>query len=106
MRIVYVSDDGIKFDDEFECQDYEWRMQHPYLKDVQFLDENGDLLEDVFSEETYGKTEKIIVLTQEAVNDLIALGEYTGFCCYRDVTHPGIWKFNPDIGVETFEEVK
>jgi len=106
MKIEYIADDGARFDDEYECLEYEWKLEHPHLKDVAFFDKDGNNLDDMMSLDTYGETEKIIVLTQEAANDLMELGDYTGHCAYQDVNSPGTWVFNDDPYISTFEKIE
>ena len=38
MKIIYIADDGTQFDDEYACKDYEWKLNHPHLKDVHIFD--------------------------------------------------------------------
>ena len=98
MRVVYIAEDGKKFDDEFECQDYEWKLKHTtHLKDIHLFDKDGNELEDIFSDDTYDNADKVIVLTDEAIKDLQELAEYTGFICYDSITSPGEWMFNKRI---------
>ena len=52
----------------------------------------------MFSEDTYFATEKIIVLTDESIKDLHELADYTGYCCYGDVTEIGEWVFVDNNG--------
>jgi hypothetical protein len=94
MRTVYIADDGKEFADEFECYDYEWKLNHQGLNEVEFYDKDGKRLENIMSEETYCKTVKIIAPTERAAYDLRKLGDYTGFCCYKDITCPGEWIFD------------
>ena len=28
MKIIYEAFDGTQFDNEFECEDYEWKLNH------------------------------------------------------------------------------
>jgi hypothetical protein len=91
MRTIYIADDGTQFDDEYDCQDYEWKLKHPGLKDIIFYDMKDDVLEDIFSQTTYEDTMKIVVSTDEAVKDLYELGRYYGWCAYEDVTEAGTW---------------
>ena len=93
MRVVYIADDGKEFDNEFECEHYEWLQEHTNLKDIKCYDENGILYEDILSNETYEFCQKIIVPTNECAKELKDLAEYTGFCYYSHVTEKGIWKF-------------
>lgn len=100
MKIIYIADDGTQFNDEFECKDYEWKLHHPYLKDVHCYDKDDNELQDIFSEDTYGDTVKIIVFNNKAVKDLQDLSIYTGFCCYENISECGEWIFDDEI--ETF----
>ena len=95
MRKVYIADDGKKFDDEFECQDYEWQLNHPNIKEVHFLDKNDNELKDIMLVDTYLNVEKIIVTTDEAIQDLYELGDYMG-CDYKNIYKKGVWKFDVD----------
>ena len=96
MRVVYVADDGTCFDDEFECENYEWKISHPNLKDVRFFDENGIELEDPFSEETYNNSSVIMVLNDEAVKDLKDLTLFTGYYSYANINDVGEWFFDDE----------
>ena len=91
MRIVYIADDGKEFDDEFDCIDYEWKLNHPSLNDVHLYDKDSNELDDMFSENTYGAVMKIIIPSESAVRDLQKLGDYTGYCCYEWIDEPGEW---------------
>ena len=91
MKIIYIADDGKQFDDEFECEHYEWVLNHPNLKEICFYDEDGELFEDAFDPETYEYTMKIVVPTDEAVKALDELGKYAGFCAYRNIDSDGTW---------------
>lgn len=94
MRIVYVADDGAEFDDEFECEAYEWKIKHPNLNDITFYDVNNNMLSNLFDEETYYNTEKIHIPNNLAAKDLLEFAKYTGFCAYSSITSHGIWVFD------------
>lgn len=94
MRAIYIADDGSLFDDKVDCEDYEWKLNHPHLKDIHIFDNDGNEFEDVLSEAAYNCSAKIVVTSDEAVNDLHALAEYTGYCCYRQVNEVGEWIFD------------
>jgi len=34
MRVVYIADDGKEFNDEWDCRDYEWKLNHPAINDI------------------------------------------------------------------------
>ena len=94
MKVIYIADDGKFFDDEFECEDYEWKLNHPYLEDIYFFDKDNNRLSDIFSDESYGETERVVVLNEKAVKDLHDFVEYTGFCSYESINECGDWVFN------------
>lgn len=94
MRVIYIADDGKEFDDEFDCQNYEWKLNHPHLKDICFYDKDNKVLGNIFLQETYETTERIVVPNKDALNDLQELANYYGFCCYEDINECGEWIFN------------
>lgn len=104
MKIIYIADDGTQFDNEFDCEAYEWRLNHPHLKDIILLDKDGNRFEDAFSEEAYNYSEKIIITSYEALKDLQDLEDYTGYCCYADINEVGEWRF--DKAKERFVMIK
>lgn len=91
MRILYIADDGSYFDNEYDCEAYEFRLNHPHLKDVHIFDKDGTEFEDVFSDDAYNYSAKIVVTSEAALKDLQALEHYTGYCCYSDIVQIGTW---------------
>lgn len=102
MKTIYISDDGKIFEDEFECKDYEWRLKHP-LTDICFYDKDNNVLTDIFSEETYSLTERVVITSESTLKDLQEFADYTGYCCYYDIDECGEWVF--DYKKETFVKV-
>ena len=96
MKIVYIADDGKEFDDEYDCEHYEWQLNHTHLNDVHFYDKDSNELKDIFSADTYGDVMTITVPTDEAAKDLQALARYTGHCFYDHITESGVWIFDED----------
>ena len=105
MKIIYESFDGKQFDDEFDCQDYEWKLNHEKsLKDLIFYDiDNKIILDNKLSEDVYGKVMKIEVLSDYGVEAIKDIADYTGFCCYYAVDSTGIWTWNKEN--EKFEKI-
>ena len=99
MRVVYIADDGKEFNDEFECLDYEWILNHPYLKDIHFYDKDNNKLDDIFSQDVYCKTERVVVPNENAVKDFQDFADYTGFCCYKRIVERGEWIFDNESGM-------
>lgn len=93
MRVLYIADDGTEFDDQWDCEDYEWIQNHQRLKEIVFLDEDGKTLENPMSENTYINAETIVVPTDEAAKELRELGEYCGWF-YDSIISAGTWVFN------------
>ena len=49
MRTIYIADDGKEFDNEFECEYYEWTLNHPNLKYIKIYDNRtGELFDDIY----------------------------------------------------------
>lgn len=94
MRTIYIADDGTQFNDEWDCRDYEWKLNHPNLKHIHVFDKNGNEFEDIFSEDAYNYSEKIVVTSNEAVKELQDLARYTGYYCYEHINKVGVWKFD------------
>jgi hypothetical protein len=94
MRAIYIADDGTQFDDRFDCEDYEWKLNHPHLKDVHIFDKDGNKFDNVFSEDAYNYSDKIVVTSNGAVKDLHDLANYTGYCYYEHVNEVGEWRFD------------
>ena len=94
MRIIYIADDGTEFDDEFDCEDYEWKLNHPHLKDVHIFDEYGKEFRNIFDEASYDYSTKIVITNEEALKDFEEFTEYAGFACYRSIDKVGEWKFD------------
>lgn len=108
MKILYIADDGTQFEDEWECTDYEWRLAHPHLKEIKFLNAAGEpILSDPLEDITYNKTETVIVPNEAALQDLQDLADYTGFCDYMDIDSIGTWKhYDDSMGNCGFREGK
>ena len=98
MKVIYIADDGTQFYDEYDCRDYEWKLNHPHLNDIIFYDKDNNELKEIFLEDIYCKTEKVVVPNEEAVKTLYEFAMHTGFCCYFDITEVGMWIFNEEEG--------
>lgn len=94
MRIKYIADDGTEFDDEIACEYYEWKMNHPHLKDVHIFNKDGIEFTDIFSQDTYEYSDKIVVTSIDAVKTFQDFAEYTGYNSYADIIDVGEWVFD------------
>lgn len=102
MRIIYVSDDGKEFNDEYECERYEWIINNPDIENIYIYDKDGNELVDLFSENTYDKSYRIEVPDESALDALHKLAEYTGFYLYRIIDGCGTYVY--DKSDFTFEK--
>lgn len=94
MKVIYIADDGKEFDNEDDCEIYEWKLKHMHLNEICFYDKDGNKLYDAYSEDTYNNAERIVVPNENAVKELQEFARYTGYCCYEDITECGEWYFN------------
>ena len=96
MEIIYKAEDGTCFDTEWDCEDYENKLNHPYLKNIEFFTEencpypmnDNNFLSDLI----YLKSEKIIVHNENELKDLKWTVDYCGWWEYEEITEPGTWK--------------
>lgn len=93
MRVLYIADDGKEFDNEFDCKDHEWMLNHPNLKYIKIYNKYDELFDDVLSEDAYNYGEKIVVPTDLAAKELQEWADYSGYCCFGDITSAGTWVF-------------
>ena len=98
MKVIYEAFDGTQFDNEFSCEDYEWKLNHEkFLKDLIFYDKDGKVMTDSkLSEDVYSKVMKIEVLSDDGVQALKDIADYTGFLCYDVIDNIGVWTWNDD----------
>lgn len=100
MRVLFIADDGKEFDDEFECEHYEWMLNHPNLKYIKIYDSRtGELFDDIMTEEAYCYGNKIEVPTELALKDLHDWAMYSGYCYFYHLTETGTWLFNDNKDV-------
>ena len=50
MKVIYIADDGKEFDNEYDCESYEWELNHAHLNEICFYDKDGNKLDDIYSE--------------------------------------------------------
>ncbi len=96
MKTLYIADDGKKFENEYECCNYEFGISHPHLKTIELYDRHGKKLTNPLDDETYFNFTKIIVHSEEELADLHDAADYTGFTGYYDIKSGGTWVFDQD----------
>lgn len=96
MKTLYIADDGKKFENEYECCNYEFGISHPHLKTIELYDRHGKKLTNPLDDETYFNFTKIIIHSEEELTDLYDAADYTGFTRYYDIKSSGTWVFDQD----------
>ena len=100
MRTIYIADDGKEFDNEFDCEHYEWMLNHPNLKYIKIYDNRtGELFDDIMTDDAYNYGDKVVVPTESALKDLNDWATYSGYCYFHQITEVGTWVFNEDENV-------
>lgn len=94
MEIIYVADDGTKFDSESACREYELFLEYPALANFVVYDEDGKEFNDPWSEEAYNFGVIYDVPSEETVEGLRAFAEHSGFSAYADIVEAGKYIFD------------
>lgn len=95
MKIVFIADDGTQFDDFHKCKEYETIQKHPKMFDIIFADENGTEYaldkDDPFNDKAYNKACKVVIKTQEELDELAFLTSDCGWIEFEQITDIGTW---------------
>ena len=109
MKNLYQADDGTRFDNEWDCEDYENKLNHPYLKNIEFFTKEGhpySMNDDNFlADSVYFKSEKMIVHNEDELKDLKWTINYCGWIEYTEITEPGIWERYEEGDEDDFRDV-
>ena len=100
MKVLYIADDGKEFDNEFDCERYEWMLNHSNLKYIKIYDgRTGELFDNIMDEEAYEYGDKVVIPTEFALKDLHDWATYSGYCYFHQITEAGTWVFNENENV-------
>ena len=96
MKILYQADDGTMFENEWDCEDYEAKINHPCLKNIEFFTKENCIYfindeKKFFLDDIYDDCWKIIIHNIDEFNDLVWLTDYCGWCEFKQITEPGVW---------------
>lgn len=98
-EIIYYADDGTKFDDEYECEEYEQKIKSNKFKDTALLfDEYGKRL--YLTSDGYESAVYIVCKTSEAaefIYEQMGHSLYTPWDSYRATPCAGCWKWDNDV---------
>lgn len=97
MKVIYEAFDGKQFDDEWDCEIYEFHKTVLERTGVKVYDKRGHLLKNMnFNEEydTYGAEHRVIVHNQKDLEDIKKVAKFTGLYC--DIDSTGVWIYVED----------
>ena len=91
MKIVYVSDDGLSFDNQFDCEKHEFAlfMQNVCIK---VFDKRKHILANIDSDDTHNNSYKVVIANTKDLNDMKRIQNWTGYYC--DIDSIGTWIYN------------
>lgn len=99
MKVYYEANDGTIFNDQFECEEYEFLQSiEDDLNYLIFYDAEGNILRHPLNEAEYGLCQTITALTPNAITALHKIVDYTGFCEYSSITSTGNWEWEEGKG--------
>ena len=101
---IYLADDGKVFNDEFECRDYEMKVNYPQMDDIEIFDENGRRLENPLSDSTYGDSHTVVIHNEAELEAFKAVVYYCGWCEWQTINDVGVWVDNGKYGFDLVEE--
>lgn len=94
MTVVYKSIDNQIFDNEYDCLLHELKLILGYCT-IEVLDKYDLPLENIWTDESYNKSQKVILKDS---SDLIAIKRLQEFCgFYSNIDSVGTWIWNDDI---------
>lgn len=100
MKVIYEAFDGCKFDDQWQCEDYENAQLHLGLSTIDFYTSNNNKFlityDNLTSENIYNNCEKVHIHNEEELKDFLWLAEYTGWCEWNQINSPGFWVRHQD----------
>ena len=95
MKVIFEAIDGQRFDDLDECEEYEWKYNHPNISTVSFFNENGEEYHidtyNIFDDKVYYNAFSVDIHNENELADFAALTEYCGWCEFEDIDSPGVW---------------
>lgn len=94
MKTVYIADDGKQFDDEYECEQHEFKLKYPHLQTIEVYNQEGEKMTDLLDDDTYNDCNRIVIHSEDELSDLLLAADHLGFYSYNDITEIGEWVFD------------
>ena len=90
----YISDDGMQFTDYYKCREHELDIME-ICSSLMVFGAHNKILHKLYNGETYNQSKKIVIPSEEALNFLHVLQDYTGFYCDIpiDKSSIGTWRY-------------
>ena len=93
MKIVYVSDDGLSFDNQFDCEKHEFDVFMKTIK-IKVYDQKRHRLDNISESETYNESYRVVIADEKDLSDIKRIYNWTGYYC--DIDSIGTWIYNED----------
>ena len=102
MKAIYITDDNKMFSSYRECEKYEYLLNRPWLKTIEFYDKCGKQI--FVSEKKYGLiwsddrfyevVERIIIHNDNELVDFMNFAYDAGYMSFETINSVGEWKMN------------
>ena len=94
MKVVYVADDGVQFDDYDDCMEHEFEL---FMKttNIKVYDKNRHRLDNIHTEDSYNQSYRVVLKDEADLKALQTIQDYTGFYC--DIDKVGTWRYNDKL---------
>ena len=92
---IYEAFDGEQFDDEIDCLEHELILKEKTTT-LRAYGKRNKRLYDLYKDDTYNETMKIVIPDTEALKMLMELQDYCGFCfdIPAVASSIGTWKYD------------
>lgn len=97
MEIVYRAFDGTIFENEFDCEEYEFKEIIMKRTNIHVYDKQNHLLPKLNFDDNFdtdGKEYKVVIKDEKDLEDIKAACDFTGF--YWDINAIGTWIHKKD----------
>ena len=90
MRIIYISDDGVSFDSQEECEVYEFEKWKEHVT-IPVYGKRNKKLDIRKGDETHNEAVKIVIRDEQDLKDIRKLQEWYGY--YYGIDSIGTWRY-------------
>ena len=97
MRVIYEAFDGTQFDEQMDCEFYEFDKLVLDRTKIRVFDRQRHLLKRLnfgANYETYGNEYRVEIKTEKDLDDIEKVSEFTGL--YDDINSIGTWIYDEE----------